>query len=94
MLAVEPHDAFTQYAVAMELARLGRSADAVDRFKRVIQDHPDYAAAYFMCGRTLEQMDSSAQAADMYRAGIAAARRTGDEHAAGEMTAALDALAG
>ena len=88
----EPHDAFVHYALAMELSRLGRPSEAVTVFNAVIREHPDYAAAYFMCGRTLEQMDRLNEAGDMYRAGISAARRGGDEHAAGEMQAALDAI--
>ena len=92
MLKQDPHDAFIQYAVAMEYARLGQSTQAVERFKLLIHEHPDYAAAYFMCGRTLEQMDQRAGAGEMYRSGIASARRVGDDHAAGEMLAALEAI--
>ncbi len=88
----DPHDAFVHYALAMELSRLGRPSDAVAVFNAVMTEHPDYAAAYFMCGRTLEQMDRLDEARDMYRAGISAARRGGDAHAAGEMQAALDAI--
>ncbi len=92
MLKQDPHDAFIQYAVAMEYARLGQSTQAVERFKLLIREHPDYAAAYFMCGRTLEKMDQRTGACEMYRSGIAAARRVGDDHAAGEMLAALEAI--
>lgn len=88
----EPQDAFVHYALAMELSRLGRPSEAVAAFTAVITEHPNYAAAYFMCGRTLEQMGRLDEAGDMYRAGISAARRGGDEHAAVEMQAALDAL--
>lgn len=88
----DPRDVFIHYALAMELSGLGRLSEALSVFKAVIAEHSDYSAAYFMCGRTMEQMDIRREAGDMYRAGISAARRTGDEHAAGEMQAALDAL--
>jgi len=92
MCQQDPSDAFVHYALAMELSRLGRSTEAIEVFKAVITKHPDYSAAYFMCGRTMERLDERDKAADMYRAGISAAQRSGDHHAAGEMQAALDAL--
>ncbi len=88
----DPSDAFIAYGVAMELSRLGNAAEAIAAYQQLLRDHPDYAAAYFMCGRTLEQTGQTDAAADMYRTGVATAQRAGDTHAAGEMQAALDAL--
>lgn len=92
MLDAEPNDAFLRYALAMELAKQGQHAASLGQFDELLRRHATYVPGYFMKGRTLEQAGEPERAKAVYRQGIEVARQTGDLHAAGEMTAALEAL--
>ena|SRR6185436_8784342 len=92
LLAAEPNDAFLRYAVAMEYAKQSRHDEALSEFAELACLHPDYVAGYFMAGRTAEQKGDIEQAKVLYKQGIAAAQRTGDSHAAGEISSALMAI--
>ncbi len=92
MLKAEPGDVFLQYALGMEYMKLGQPQHAIAAFEQLLRGHPDYVPAYFMAGRAAEQDGEPERAKDFYRQGIAAAKKTGDTHAAGEISAALDAI--
>ncbi len=59
-------------------------------FRTLIAANPDYHAAYFHGGQTLERMGREDEAREMYGQGVEAATRKGDGHARAEMQAALD----
>ena len=92
LLTAEPKDAFLRYAVAMEYAKLGRHDEALREFNTLLEHTPDYVPAYFMAGRTCEQKGDLEAAKTFYKNGIATAQRTGDTHAAGEISSALMAI--
>ncbi|MBZ2179237.1 MAG: tetratricopeptide repeat protein [Acidobacteria bacterium] len=92
MLAQDPTNTFARYGLAMELAKGGRYGDAVRQFEELIRDKPDYCAAYFHGGQTLEKAGEVEQAAAMYRRGIEAARQAGDTHTRMELEGALALL--
>ena len=92
LLEAEPQDAFLRYAVAMELAKQGQFEQSMAQFDELLRRHADYVAGYFMAGRTGEQKGDTELAKTLYRRGIEAARRIGDKHAEGEISAALEAL--
>ncbi len=94
MLKKEPQDAFLRYALAMELARQHETAAALAEFEILLKHNPDYVAGYFMMGRTQAQSGDTASAAETYQKGIAAAKKTGDSHAAREISEALAELRG
>jgi predicted Zn-dependent protease len=89
LLEADPDDAFLRYGVAMEYAKQGRAQEAVAAFTELRRRHPEYVPGYFMGARALEQAGDMEAAKGLYREGIAVARKVGDEHAAGEMSAAL-----
>jgi tetratricopeptide (TPR) repeat protein len=89
LLQADPQDSFLRYGVAMEYSKLGRHDDAMREFAELLKAAPDYVPGYFMAGRTCEQMGDVEKAKQYYREGIATAKRTGDTHAAGEISAAL-----
>lgn len=91
-LASHPDDAFGRYGLAMECAREGEHDAALENFHLLMKSHPDYVAAYFQCGQLLAKLGRADQARETLAAGIAAAGRRGDTHAASEMQAALDSL--
>ncbi|HEV2687772.1 MAG TPA: tetratricopeptide repeat protein, partial [Bryobacteraceae bacterium] len=79
MVAQNPRDAFARYGLAMEFANTGDLAQAVVEYRALLEHNPDYAAAYFHGGQALEKMGQVDEARDMYRNGIEATARTGDQ---------------
>ena len=94
MLKQDPADSFLRYGVALEYAKTGNFAEAMNGFETLVAEKPEYVPAYFMAGRTQEQAGEPARAAAWYRRGIEVANRVGDKHAAGEMREALEAVEG
>jgi predicted Zn-dependent protease len=92
ILAQNPADAFARYGLAMEYAGRGETETAVSEFARLLNEHPDYTAGYFMAAQTLAKADRADEAKTRLTQGIACARRTGNQHALGEMQAMLDEL--
>jgi tetratricopeptide (TPR) repeat protein len=80
------------YGLAMEYRSLERHDESLAAFTRLRDTHPDYVAAYLMCGQLLEQMSRPADARGWYEAGIAAAKQKRDTHAQTELEGALTAL--
>ena len=92
ILAHNPGDAFARYGLAMEYAGRGETDSALAEFARLLEEHPDYTAGYFMAAQTLARTDRVDQAKVRLAQGIASARRTGNQHALSEMQAMLDDL--
>jgi len=91
-LKATPHDAFTRYLVALELAKLKRPDEAIAEFEKLITEHPDYVPTYYQFAQLCENLGRTDEAAQIYQKGLIAARHAGDFHTASEIQAALDAL--
>jgi len=92
ILEQDPTNAFARYGLAMELAGRGETAPALAEFDRLLGDHPEYTAGYFMAAQTLAKAGREAEAKQRLVDGIASARRTGNQHAQREMQAMLDEM--
>jgi tetratricopeptide (TPR) repeat protein len=92
MVAQNPTDTFARYGLAMELRNTGDLEGSVAEFRALMKQNPDYSPAYFHGGQTLERLGKLEEAREVYLHGIEATDRTGDQHAKGEMQAALDLL--
>jgi len=92
ILALDPKNSFARYGIAMELANRGDVDTALAEFDVLIEQNPDYVAAYFMAAQTLAKMGRNADAVEKLKEGIACAARTGNRHALSEMQAMLDEL--
>ena len=92
MAEQDPRNTFVLYGLAMEYINAGELPQAVEEFNRVLKVNPDYGAAYFHAGQTLEKLERTEDAAAMYRRGIEATIRSGDSHTRSELQAALDIL--
>jgi len=92
MVAQNPNDSFSRYGLAMEYRNSGDLAAAAHEFRALIAAHPDYSAAYYHGGQTLERLGLPAEARALYRQGIEATTRKGDFHTRDEIQAALDLI--
>ncbi len=89
LLEQNPSSAFARYGLAMEYLKAGQFDRAMEAFEAVVAAEPNYSAAYFHGGQTLEKMGKIDEARELYRRGIAVTR---DPHALSELEAALDIL--
>jgi Flp pilus assembly protein TadD len=92
MVAQNPADSFSRYGLAMEYRNSGDLESALREFRSLMAANPDYVAAYFHGGQTLERLGRVEEARRVYRSGLEAARRTRDRHTASEIQSALDLL--
>ena len=69
MVEQNPTDGFARYGLAMEYRNAGDLAAAVSEFRALIAGHPDYSAAYFHGGQTLERLGQPAEARELYLRG-------------------------
>jgi predicted Zn-dependent protease len=93
ILEQNPADAFARYGLAMEQASLGNTETSIEEFNRLLTQHPEYTAGYFMCAQTLVKAGRTSEAKQRLEQGIASAEKTGNQHARSEMQAVLDDLA-
>ena len=89
MVGQNPNDSFSRYGLAMEYRNSGDLESAAREFRALIAAHPDYSAAYFHAGQTLERLGRLEEARAVYRQGIEVTTRIGDRHACAELEAAL-----
>lgn len=90
LLAAEPNDVFLNFGLAMELAKEESQEPALRQLDRVLELDPDYCAAYRQKGRLLLALGRAEQARQVLTAGVHAAKRVGDAHAASQMSELLD----
>lgn len=94
LVQANPGQAFARYGLAMDLASAGESDAALEQFRILHDQHPDYAAAFQQAGQLLLGLERPEEARDVLQRGLDAARRSGDVHAAGEMQALLGEIGG
>lgn len=92
MLKEEPNDPFLNYALAQELLKEGLTEEGETQLRAICTKHPGYVPAWFRLGQFLADEQRSDEAVSILQEGIATAKRTGDLHAAGEMTQLLELL--
>jgi len=93
ILSENPGDAFARYGLAMEYSKADEVATAMEHFSKLAELHPDYAPGYFMAAQLLARVGRTDEAKQWLSNGIAAAARSGNSHAKGEMEAMLAELA-
>ena len=71
MVERNPQDSFLRYGLAMEHRNAGDLEAAIGEFRALIAANPDYVAAYFHGGQTLERLGRVPEfVRPMARAGI------------------------
>jgi len=92
MLAKEPNDTFLLYGLGLECKKANQPRQALEYLQRVIALDPGYCYAYHQMGLIRESLDDLEGARQAYCSGIEAAHKKGDQHAQGEIEAALNML--
>jgi Tfp pilus assembly protein PilF len=88
----KPDDAFSRYGLAMECMNNGDTAAADRQFRALLQHNPDYVPAYLIYAQMLAREARTSEAKQVLSSGIAAATKTGNQHARSEMEALLHDL--
>ena len=88
----DPNDAFVLYGIAQEYATRDNHEDAETWYRRAIEADPDHAYAYYHLTRSLMAMKRASDAIETAKAGLAAAGRSGDAQATGELQDLLDEM--
>ena len=92
MVAQNPNASFSRYGLAMEYANSGELELAMEAYQALLAVNPNYSAAYYHGGQTLEKLGRREDAKALYRQGIEATTRIGDLHTRSEIQAALELL--
>ena len=92
ILQLDPANAFARYGLAMEHIAQGNPDGALTEFDTLIGHNPDYVPAYQMSAQTMAAHGQSEAALARLHQGIAAANRTGNQHALAEMEAMREEL--
>jgi len=85
-------DPFAWYGLALEYRSLERFDDALRVFEKLRAEHTDYVATYLMAAQMLEGMGRPGDAKTWAEAGLVAARKKGDSHAASELSTLISSL--
>lgn len=92
VLEHNPSDAFARYGLAMAHLSDGNTDAALAEFSTLIQHNPDYVPGYQMSAQTLAKQGRTKEALERLHSGVAAANRTGNQHALAEMEALREDL--
>lgn len=94
LLAQGSRDPFHHYARALELRSLGREPEALSALAGLIETIPDYVPSYLMAAQLAAAAGDVDRAGTFCDQGLEAARRTGNDHAQGELAEFRASLAG
>ncbi len=87
-----PDDPFPRYGLAMEHKNRGDLREAICVFQQLVEHHPDYTAAYFHFGMSLQAVGEQERAEKVLGQGIEVADKNGESHAREELQTALTDL--
>ena len=94
LLAAEPSDAFLRYGLAMEYVSGGDDATAAQLMSELVDSNEadPYVPAFLMAGQAYQRLGNETEACAILRKGIAAAAKSGNDHARGEMEGLLASI--
>ena len=92
MLVQDPKDPFLNYALSLELAKKNDLQDAISILEKLIEQDPDYLAAYYQLGKNCEAIAEKQKAILIYQRGIAIARKQNNTKTMNELMEACQLL--
>lgn len=90
--AADPKDPFCTYGIALEYAKLGDTAAAMQWLEKTLGLDPGYAYAHYQKAKLRIDAGDLAAARDAIDRGLAAAEQSGDAHAASELAALRETI--
>ena len=85
LLQENDNDPFILFGLAKEYETSGEDAIALDYYIRLKEVQPDYIGLYYHLAKLYERRDEMAKAFEIYDAGIAIAKKLGDQHSLSEL---------
>ena len=90
LLAKDPKDSFSRYALAVEYEALGEKNKAIEELRQVLVHDASYVAAYRLLGKIHAGLNKTKEAKEYYRKGIELAEKLNDTHVREEMEEELE----
>jgi folate-binding protein YgfZ len=92
VLELDPDDTLGNFGMGEVCVENGRFEDAVQHLERVVEQDPNYSAAYLALGRAWEGMRQPDRAREVFAAGVEVAASRGDLATANKMQGRLTEL--
>ena len=89
MLRQEPNDEFLQYAIAIEYFSAGNFEKALICLNTILQQNPNYLAAYYQTGKCFEELKQLDNAKNIYAQGMEIAKKQNKTKTLNELREAL-----
>lgn len=87
-------DPFIRYAIATEYRKSGQVQEALQFYRGLVEQNPDYVGTYYHFGKLLEERGHIQEAVSIYEKGMQVARQQNNMHAFGELQAVYRAAMG
>ena len=91
-LQASPGDSFLQHALALEYIKIGKDEEARQLFESILNLEPGYVGTYYHLAKLLERVGETENAVKIYEKGMEETKRSGNNHAYGELKAAYEEL--
>ncbi|REJ85189.1 MAG: tetratricopeptide repeat protein [Bacteroidetes bacterium] len=91
-LSEDPDDNFLRYALALEHFSSGELINAETNLVELLENNPEYLAAYYQLGKTFEALGKTCEAAETYSKGILVAEKQKNMKTLAELKSALEML--
>ena len=88
LLEASPEDAFLRFALAKEWEKEGNDPAALNIYRSLLNDQPNYVGTYYHLAKTLERMDRPREAWKIYSRGMEVTKELGEQHAMRELAGA------
>ncbi|HRH37918.1 MAG TPA: tetratricopeptide repeat protein [Flavobacteriales bacterium] len=85
LLADEPRDGFLRYAIALELKRLGKNAEAIVDLQALVREEPEHIATYYQLATLYAEAGRIEEAVATCDAGALRCVVTGDRKTRAEL---------
>ena len=89
MLDKNPTDNFLSYAAALEYRKMGKADKAIEIIEGIIARDEAYLGGYYQLGKLYEEKNKTKKAIEIYRKGIAIAKKQNDQKTLGELSEAI-----
>ncbi|WP_116108304.1 tetratricopeptide repeat protein [Lewinella sp. IMCC34191] len=88
LLEASPKDAFLRFALAKEWEQEGNDPAALNIYRSLVNDQPEYVGTYYHLGKTLQRMERPQEAWKVFSEGMEVTKRLGEQHAMRELAGA------